>query len=69
MNFYISPQVDEIAEEERERLEGENRVRLERQQEKLDSELNEQLEELDKKHAYRREQRRQDVLDEHEAVS
>lgn len=58
-----------MAERERSRLETESQTQLEELRQKLAVELQEEVDDMEKKQAYRREQHRQKLLDEHEAVS
>lgn len=70
--IYFSPknfvQVESASGEEREKLEQQNREKLEELKERLEAELSEEQEQIEKKHAYRMQQARQELEDKHEKV-
>ena len=60
--------VEQLIETERQKLNKENESKLDQLREKLQGDLDDQSEEIEKRHAYRLEQMRQEITDTHEQV-
>ena len=60
--------MEEVSNEERAKLEAQNKALIDETRDKLESDLQADKDELEKQFAYRREQMRQELADEHEKV-
>ena len=60
--------VEDIIRQKRVEIEDDNDEKIAVLREKLDAELQETQEDMEKKHAYKLEQLRQDLMDKHETV-